>query len=153
MTRKELFEYIQKIEDLDKDYAKLLSTLHFTHYYLMDRYKKLLQNYDLTLTQSNVLGIITHHHPESMSLEEIKSMVLEPNADVSRTVVRLKEKGFIEKVVNKTNRRKICIQATSSGMKIAKKMMADGKFREFTSDMSLAEAKTLIKLLKKLRRE
>jgi DNA-binding MarR family transcriptional regulator len=151
MTREELFDYIQKIGDLEKDHAKLLSTLHYTHFYLMDRYKKILQEYDLTLTQSNVLAIIVHNYPALMSLEEIKVMVLEPSADVSRTVVRLMEKGFVKKVINKKNRRKVCIQATSAGVNITTRLQADKRFREITSDFTLTEAKNLIKLLKKLR--
>jgi DNA-binding MarR family transcriptional regulator len=151
MTREDLFKYIQEIKDPKKDYGKILTTLHFSHYYLMDKYKKILQEYNLTLTQSNILGIIIHHYPKTVSLEQIKEMVLEPNSDVSRTVVRLTEKGYVEKVVNKDNRRKVSIQATSKGVKIAKKIEDDGKFLEFTKEFSLSDAKTLIKLLKKLR--
>ena len=50
-----------------------------------------------------------------------RAMVLEPNSDDSRAVVRLMEKGFVQKIIDKTNRRKVCIQATSKGLKIAKK--------------------------------
>jgi DNA-binding MarR family transcriptional regulator len=153
MTREELFKYIQQINDPLKDFGKILSTLHFTHYDLLDKYKKILQNYDLTLTQSNVLGIIAYHYPNAVSLEEIKAMVLEPNADVSRTVVRLTDKGFVEKITNLRNRRKVCIKATSKGLKITKKIDAAGKFQEFTKNLSLAEAKTLIRLLRKIRLE
>ena len=153
MTREELFKYVQEINDLEKDYGKLLTTLHFTHYHLMDRYKKILLAYDLTLTQSNILGIIAYNYPKAVSLEEIKAMVLEPNADVSRTVVRLVDKGFVEKLVNTANKRKVCIKATARGLKITKKMESDGKFKGFTKDLSLAEAKTMIRLLKKLREE
>lgn len=153
MTREELFKYIQQINNPVKDYDKILSTLHFTHYDLMDKYKKILQTYDLTLTQTTVLKIINFNYPNSSSLEEIKAMILEPNSDVSRTVTRLVDKGFAIKLINKTNQRKVSIQATAKGLKISKKIEADGKFQQFTKELSLSEAKTLIKLLKKIRQE
>jgi DNA-binding MarR family transcriptional regulator len=153
MTREELFKYIQQINDPAEDYGKILSNLHYTHYFLMDKYKKIMESYELTFTQSNVLGIIVHSHPKPLSLEEIKNMVLEPNSDVSRTVDRLAEKGYAEKIANKLNRRKVSIKVTAKGLKAVHKMADDGKFEVFTKDLSLKEAKTLIIILNKLRKK
>jgi len=153
MTRKELFEYIQKIDDPIKDYSKILSNLHYTHYFLMDSYKKVLESYDLTFAQSNILGIIVFKYPKSASLEEIKEMVLEPGSDVSRTVVRLAEKGFIEKVTDSKNNRKLAIKATPKGMKTVDKMTKDSAFTKITTTFKLPEAKAFIKFLKKLRED
>jgi DNA-binding MarR family transcriptional regulator len=151
MTREELFEFINKIDDPKKDHSKILSNLHYTHFYLMDRYKKLLAGYDLTPIQSNVLGIITFFYPKTASLEEIKEMVLEPNSDVSRTVSRLVEKGFVEKVINKENKRKVAIVSTSKGMELMQKIESEKKFEKFTAQLTTAEAKTFVKVLSKLR--
>lgn len=153
MTREELYKYIEKIDDPKKDYGKILTNLHSTHYYLMDMYKKILKPYNLTLTQSTVLGIIVHHSPDAIALEEIKAMILEPNADVSRTVVRLAEKGFVEKVINKTNRRKVSIRALPKGVKMVKKMSLDPHFTNFTTGINLSEAKAFVRFLKRLRKK
>lgn len=151
MKRNEIFEYLTQISDPIKDHAKILSNLHYTHFFLMDRYKKLLAVYDLTAPQSNVLGIIGHYAPKAVSLEEIKEMVLEPNSDVSRTVSRLAEKGFVEKLVNRENRRKVAIRITAKGKLTLKKMESEGRFRKFTEDISITEAKAFVKVLTKLR--
>ncbi len=153
MTRKELFDYIKSIEDPVKDYGKILSNLHYTHYFLLDNYKKILDNYNLTFTQSNVLGIIAHFHPGAVSLEEIKAMVLEPGSDVSRTVTRLKEKGFVEKVLNEKNNRKVSIKISAKGLKTINKMDSDPRFKEYTSGTTLSESRAFIKYLVKLRKE
>lgn len=153
MTRDELFEFIQKIDDPIKDYNKIISNLHYTHYFLMDSYKKVLDNYDLTFAQSNVLGIIVFKYPNAVSLEEIKAMVLEPGSDVSRTVVRLSEKGFIEKVTDSKNHRKLAIKATPKGLKTAEKMSKDPAFKKITTTFKLPEVKAFIKFLKKLRED
>jgi len=151
MKRSELFDYMKKIDDPVKDHAMILANFHYTHFYMMDMYKKLLAGYNLTATQSNVLGIIEHHYPKAVSLEEIKEMVLEPNSDVSRTVVRLVEKGFAEKIINKENRRKVSIVITAKGLKTMKKITTDGKFSKFTAGLSKAEVKTFVTVLSKLR--
>jgi DNA-binding MarR family transcriptional regulator len=151
MTREEVFKFIQEVDHPQKDYGKILSCLHYTHHFLMDKYKKIVQNYNLTFTQSNILGIIVHSYPKALSLEQIKAMVLEPNADVSRTVARLVEKDFVEKVIDKTNRRKVSIKATAKGIKISRKMAEDPGFRNITHELSLPEAKAFIRTLKKLR--
>jgi DNA-binding MarR family transcriptional regulator len=151
MKRSEIFELIQKINDPQKDHDKILANLHYTHFFLMDRYKKFLSVYDLTPTQVNILGIIDFYAPGSASLEQIKEMVLEPNSDVSRTVARLAEKGFAEKVTNKENRRKVSIMITPKGRKTLQKIASDGSFRKITSDLGKAEAKTFVAVLGKLR--
>src|ERR1043165_8721560 len=135
MTREERFKFIEEIEDPQKDYGKILSNLHYTHFSLMDKYRKILSSYNLTFTQSNILAIIAHSHPKPMSLEQIKSMVLEPNADVSRTVVRLMEKKFVDKSADPKNKRKVSIKVSPSGLKLTRKMAEDPRFQAFTKDM------------------
>ena len=152
MKRSEIFEIIQKIEDPQKDYDKILANLHYTHFFLMDRYKKLLVPYGLTSTQANILGIINFYAPGSASLEQIKEMVLEPNSDVSRTVTRLAEKGFVEKVVDKENRRKVAIRTTSKGNATLQKLADDGVFRKITADIDIHEAKNFVSILERLRK-
>lgn len=151
MKRKEVFDLIQKIDDPKKDSSKILSNLHYTHFFLMDRYKKILAEYDLTATQANILAILDHYYPQAVSLEEIKSMVLEPNSDVSRTVTRLVEKEYAQKVLNKENRRKVSILITQKGLKANKKIESEDKFKIFTSSLTLAEARGFVKVLEKLR--
>ena len=153
MTREELFEFIERIDDPIQDYGKILSNFHYTHYFLIDKYKKLLAEYELTTAQSNVLGIIYWHKPNFVSLEEIQKMVLEPNSDVSRTVDRLQSKGFIEKIVDPSNRRRKSIRIMDKGVSTIEKIQADNRFRQLTAGVSLIEARGFVAFLKKLRSE
>ena len=151
MGRSEIFKELENIEDSAKDFPKLLSNLHYTHFYLMDKYNKILSVYDLSAPQSNVLGIIGHFSPKPLSLEEIKSMVLEPNSDVSRIVARLVEKKYAVKVINKTNRRKVSILLTAKGKKVHARMVIDKHFQQFTATLTLEEAKAFTRVLSKIR--
>jgi DNA-binding MarR family transcriptional regulator len=153
MKRAEVFEIIKKIDDPIKDCEKILSNLHYTHFFLMDKYKKVLGAYDLTSPQANVLGIIKYFSPKAVSLEDIKLLILEPNADVSRTVTRLADKGFVEKVINKENRRKVSIVITPKGIKTIKKIELERKFKRITSTLNKSEAKSFVEILTKLRDE
>jgi MarR family transcriptional regulator, repressor for mepA len=153
MTRDELFRQLESINDPVNDYPKILGNLHYTHFFLMDRYKKILSEYELTPQQSNVLGIILYYYPGASSLEQIKSMVLEPSSDVSRIVTRLCEKGYAEKVANKNNKRKVEIRASENGEKLSRAIASNAKLRSFTKDIGLEEARTFISILQKLRQE
>lgn len=127
-----------------------MSNLHYTHYYMLDKYKKTLKKYDLSTPQLNVLAIIGVFFPDSGSLEQVKAMVLEPNSDVSRTVSRLVEKGFVKKVVNPDNKRKVSIMITEKGSRTLQKTQMDKGF-DYTSDISIDEAKVFVQVLAKLR--
>ena len=152
MKREDLFTIIQQIEDPEYDYQKILANVHYTHFFLMDRYKKLLQPFDLTPTQANLLGIINHFCPKPVSLEEIKSMVLEPNSDVSRTVSRLASKELVSKVTDEENRRKIAVVITPKGIKLLKEIQDHAMFKKFTAGLQLEDIQLFIKVLTNLRK-
>jgi DNA-binding MarR family transcriptional regulator len=150
MKRSEIFAKLNEIEDVHKDFAKILTNLHYTHHFMMDKYKKMLSDFDLTLIQSNVLGIIACYGEKGASLEDVKEMVLEPNSDVSRTVARLVSKDFVQKVANADNRRKVQIRVLPKGQEIIKSLDAIS-FRKITAQLSLEEARAFASILEKLR--
>lgn len=61
------------------------------------------------------------------------------------------QKGFVKKVINKENRRKVCIIATGKGVKTIKKMESDNRFKKITASMSKNEAIAFINSLAKPR--
>jgi DNA-binding MarR family transcriptional regulator len=151
MKREDLYEVIEHVEDPVLGRARLLGNLHYTHFHLFDRYRKIMQKYDLTPIQTNVLGIVVIKYPETLSLEEIKKMVLEPGSDVSRIITRLASKGFIEKVTDRRNRRKLAIRTTPRGNKMYGKIVADPTLKAITNGLRLSEMKAFVATLKKLR--
>jgi DNA-binding MarR family transcriptional regulator len=86
-------------------------------------------------------------------LEEIKEMVLEPGSDVSRTVVRLTQKGFVKKVIDPKNKRKLAIAVTPEGLDVFSKINSDNSFLKNEVSYSIDEAVNFINFLKKLREE
>ena len=149
MEQQDIFSVIAQINSRE-EVRKVLSNLHYTHFIMLDKYKKTLAAYDLSFPQINVLYIIGSFFPNSGSLEEIKKMVLEPNSDVSRTVSRLAEKGFVQKVQNPKNGRKLSIAITEKGERTLSKALADKRF-DYVSQITLEEARIFVEVLKKLR--
>lgn len=146
-------EELEKIEDISKDYTKILSNLYYTHYWLLDKYKMILKDFGIGPQQSNVLGIVKHFHPQPLTLGEIKSMLLEKNADASRIVERLKEKKFLSKVTDPNNRRKVGITLTPQGLEMIQALEKKQAFKKFTQKFSLEDARQFARLLAKLRTE
>jgi DNA-binding MarR family transcriptional regulator len=149
VEREDIFAYISDITKREET-RKILSNLHYTHFFMLDRYKKTLASYDLSFPQINVLYIMDLFFTGPVSLEEIKKMVLEPNSDVSRIVTRLAEKGFVSKVPDPKNGRKLSIVISEKGLRTLKKALSDKRF-DYTSQITLEEAKVFVEVLNKLR--
>ena len=149
----DLVKHISEISDIETDYEKVLANLYYTHFWLSDKYNTILGQYGITTQQSTVLGAVHYSHPNSLTLTELKGLMLEKNSDVSRIVSRLILKGYLRKNPNPINKRKIEISITQKGFNLMEKIQEQHLYKKFTSDLSTAEARQLITLLAKLRKE
>jgi len=152
MKRAEMYAQLNSVDCPESDFLKILSNLHYTHHFLIDRYRKILQEWDITPAQSNVMGIIDCYGENGASLEQIKEMVLEPHSDVSRTVTRLVSKAYAEKVLNASNKRKVEIRLTSSGKNVLAQLRDSNSMRQITSGLSLDQARNFCEILDRLRK-
>ncbi len=143
---------IGQAADPHRDHTLILANLHYTHFYLMEQYKKTLADYGITAIQSNVLGIVDFFGESGASLEEIKEMVLEPNSDVSRIIGRLAEKKFVEKIVNPHNRRKLNIRITKRGNLLLGRIQERKVMKNFTAALTPSEVRSFTRILEKLRK-
>src|SRR5687767_12619626 len=129
------FEIINDTNDV----GKVLRNLHYTHFWLTDKYKNLLTKYGITLQQFNILGAVALVHPKPVTITELKDNLPEKNADVSRVVTRLTDKKMLKRAVNMQNRRKVEITITEKGMKLVERIQQDQPYKKFTSDFSMEE--------------
>jgi DNA-binding MarR family transcriptional regulator len=77
--------------------------------------------------------------------------MLDKMCDASRMVDRLLQKGFIERCVNKKDRRAVDIKISTEGLALLAKFDALTDPNKLFSTLSDAEAKTLNQLLDKVR--
>jgi DNA-binding MarR family transcriptional regulator len=147
-----------RAEDFDKvefedPYEEVLANIYFTHVWLNEKYQALLKRYGVTMQQYNVLGFLYQMMPHSTDLQSVKRMLMEPGADATRLITRLKAKGLVSSKVNSSNKRKIEISLTDSGKKLMQKIKKEGPVfhEEVTYKLSSKEAVQLVKLLHKIR--
>ena len=114
--------------------------------------RKLLNEFDLSHEQYNVLRILRGHHPDAYELNEIRDRMLNSWSNVSRLVEKLRKKGHVTRQPKPENRRKVEIKITDEGLTLLKKIDAKLKMDDILKRcLQQNEAQTLSSLLDKLR--
>ncbi len=111
-----------------------------------------LTSYDLTSQQFNLLRILRGAKEEKVNSKIIRERLVDKNADVSRLIGRLVEKGLIALKDSKSDRRQRWVILTDEGM--AKLKTVDQDLPHFPFDfidrLSEEERETLIEILEKI---
>ena len=134
------------------EHQKLAINILFTNGWLMSLQKNLFSNSDITSTQFNILRILRGQFPNPLSINLLKSRMLDKMSDTSRLVERLRLKGYVKRKICSDDRRKSDVSITKKGMKLLEKLdYVDNEFENLLSGLSKKEAKSLNNLLDKLR--
>jgi DNA-binding MarR family transcriptional regulator len=134
------------------EYQKATVNLIFTYNWMNEQMKGFFENEGLTGQQFNILRIL-RGAGQPISTLQIRQRMLDKMSDTSRIVDRLILKGFVKKVVCKTDKRLVDVSITDKGKKILNKL--DNREEEMDAiinSISETEAKTLNKILDKLRK-
>lgn len=111
---------------------------------------KLLKNFGLSETQLMILDALEHTDLEVMTVNQIKAVMTDDNPNVSRSLNKLMENGYVVKERDLIDQRVVKIRITKEGRKIhqeADKMMLQSPY---STVLSKEEFHTLYELLKKL---
>ena len=134
------------------EHQKLAINILFTNGWLMSVQKNLFLNSDITATQYNILRILRGQFPNPISVNLLKSRMLDKMSDTSRLVERLRLKGYVKREICNDDRRKSDVSITNNGMKLLQRLdYIDDEFDMLLSGLSKKEAKNLNDLLDKLR--
>lgn len=133
------------------EYQKGIINLIYTYNWMNEKMKLLFDNEGITSQQYNILRILRGAGTPISTLQ-IRERMLDKMSDTSRIVDRLVLKGFAKKNTCKADKRLVDVSITPEGKKIL------AAIDEYEKDMdavlgnlSDAEAKTLNKLLDKIR--
>lgn len=134
------------------EYHKLAVNIIYTHSWLMNKIYELLDEYDLTPQQFNLLRILRGQYPQPASISLLKERMLDKMSDASRLVERLISKGLAERNICPEDRRKAEVKITKKGLKLLEKIdAANDEMDNHLKNLSAQEAKQLNYLLDKLR--
>ncbi|MGF2411763.1 MarR family winged helix-turn-helix transcriptional regulator [Ferruginibacter sp.] len=123
----------------------------YTFNWLTEQMKNLFEQHGLTSQQFNILRIL-RGAGQPLSTLQIRQRMLDKMSDTSRIVDRLILKGVVKKVTSKTDKRLVDVSITDKGKKLLAKLDEhQDEMDGVLSNLSDSEAKTLNKLLDKIR--
>jgi DNA-binding MarR family transcriptional regulator len=130
---------------------KAMINLLFTYHWAVSKMKSDFKPYDITMQQFNILRILRGQMPNPCTVNILKERMLDKMCDASRMVDRLLQKGFIERCVNKKDRRAVDIKISSQGLDLLAQFDTITDPNKLFSALTDLEAKTLNQLLDKVR--
>ena len=133
------------------EYQKAIVNLIFTYNWTTEQLKNIFNVEGLTLQQFNILRILRGSQT-ALSTLQIRDRMLDKMSDTSRIVDRMIIKGFAKKAICKIDKRLVDVTITAKGLKLLEKMeKQEDKMEAIFQNLSGTEAKTLNKLLDKIR--
>ncbi len=143
---------VKQIKDLDNPRNRALTNLLYTHTWLSSKLRTLLDDFDITHQQYNVLRILQDHAPKPLCGMDIKDLMLDKNPDVTRLCDRLEGKGYLTRKNNQFNRRQVHISITEDGSLLLERIEPVLQERlSALSGLTDAESTQLSDLLDKMR--
>lgn len=141
-----------KAPKYESPFHEAMVTVAFTHNWCNDRIRQAVAPYEVTSQQFNVLRILRGQHPGPLTINLLKSRMLDKMCDASRIVDRLMQKGLVVKAVNTYDKRAVDIQISSRGLELLSRMDAEISLSGVLScNLTEDEARTLTGLLDKAR--
>ncbi len=114
--------------------------------------EKICSEYNITLSQFNVLRILNGKYPEGYARCDIISRMINPSPDVTRLIDRLIKDGFVERFNSTEDRRLSLARITEKGRDLLKEVNPEIRklqislFKNFNKE----EKKNISVLLEKL---
>jgi len=133
------------------EYQKAGINLTYTFNWVSEKIKQILDEYEITPQQFNILRIL-RGAGKPISTLQIRQRMLDKMSDTSRIVDRLLKKGMVKKVVCAGDRRLVDVTISENGLALLEKI--DGRQDELDGmlkNLDEKEASVLNQLLDKIR--
>ncbi|MCB0601991.1 MAG: MarR family transcriptional regulator [Saprospiraceae bacterium] len=133
--------------------SKLIINLAFTASHFAHLHKHLLDPFDITIQQFNILRILRGRYPKTYSLKEITERMIDKMSNTSRLIDKLIQKGWVERIICPKDRRQVDIGITPAGLNLIAEASdaMDKATVEHLYKMSEKEMEQLNALLDKMR--
>jgi DNA-binding MarR family transcriptional regulator len=132
-------------------YQKAIINLIYTHNWMNEKFKTVLDRFELTQQQYNILRIL-RGAGKPISTLQIRERMLDKMSDTSRIVDRLVIKGLVKKTTCEQDKRLVDVVITAEGLELLKKMdLLDTEMDNIIKGLNENEAEKLNELLDKMR--
>lgn len=148
----ELKKLLKSNADIPLSKATIINIFH-TSNWIKDEVLIQLKPYDLSIEQFNVLRILRGQKGNPINLQDIQERMVSKMSNTTRLVDKLIKKGFVQRTVCETNRRKVEIIITKKGLEALTVVdpIVEVTENNLTKNLSTSELEQLNKLLKKLK--
>jgi DNA-binding MarR family transcriptional regulator len=138
-------------QNFRNEHQKAGVNIIFTANWFIERFKHLLDDYDITNQQFNILRIL-RGSKRPLSTLQIRDRMLDKMSDTSRIVDRLVKKNLVEKTICEFDKRLVDIRITDPGLFLLQELDNRNEDTDkILEGLNEAEAKQLNHLLDKLR--
>lgn len=138
-------------QNFRNEYQKVGVNIIFTANWFTERFKQILDDYDITNQQFNILRIL-RGSKRPLSTLQIRDRMLDKMSDTSRIVDRLVKKELVEKTICEADKRLVDIRITDKGMALLLELDARNEDTDnLLKGLNQEEAHQLNHLLDKLR--
>lgn len=139
----------------NNEYHKLRLNLLWCSNWLRTEIVTILEPFELTQQQLNALRVLrsrmTIESEKTFSTQDLRELLLDKMSDTSRLVDRLVEKKWVEKKTCVTDKRRVSIAITQSGLMLLEKVdIKLSDFEDFLKEYTHEEVQVLNRLLEKL---
>jgi len=133
------------------EYQKATINLIYTYNWINERMKILIERYDITSQQFNILRIL-RGAGTPLSTLQIRQRMLDKMSDTSRIVDRLVKKNLVKKNICKSDKRLVDVIISDKGKKLLEEIDSkNAEMDQILQNLSDAEAKKLNLLLDRIR--
>lgn len=113
---------------------------------------EVLKPFDISTQQFNVLRILRGQKGKPAALEAVQQHMITKMSNTTRLIDKLIKKNYVEKAINKENKRKIDIVIKDEGLRLLNQIdvLIDNKESVIVSSLTNKDVIELIRLLGKL---
>lgn len=140
------------LPDIDDSHIRATLELQYANYTYNRMIESVLEPFDLSHEQFNILKILQANNPSALSLKEVQAELTNQTKNTTRLVEKLRNKGFVESVINPDNKRQLLITITQKGLNTVTDITEpyENLLTKIKSSISTKEAEQLSGLLSKI---
>ncbi len=139
---------------MNEEYFRAIHQVITTGHWITDQVSKVLKDFGASEPQYNVLRILRGAQGRPVAVQEILEHMVQRSSNITRIVDKLVARGYAERKECPTNRRKMDITITPSGLDILKQMdeRVVAFHQPYMDKLKPEELQTLNQLITKLKK-